>query len=105
MKESFDQHAGAGVIDERDAEPLAIGRRDEGELRPAGGAQPGIADRLAAGGAELRQRHIDREAANRPQRTADAAQPRGPLLRGDPGLHPGFHGGTLARPLSALNGM
>ena len=36
----------------------------------------GVADRLAAGGAELRQRHVDDEAEGRAQRAGDAAQPR-----------------------------
>src|SRR5438477_612255 len=47
------QHARAGIERERDAEPLAIGRRDEGELRPARRTQPLAADRLAAGSTKL----------------------------------------------------
>ena len=45
-------------------------------LRPAGGADAGVADRLAAGRAELRQRHVDDQAEGRAQRAGDAAQSR-----------------------------
>ena len=61
------QHAGAGIVGERNAEPLAIGRRDQRQLRPAGGAQPAVADRLAAGRAERRQRHVAAPARKPPE--------------------------------------
>ncbi len=55
-------------------------------LRPAGGAQPRAADRLAAGGAERRQRHVERR---RPKRRAQRARqpgqaPRPAMLGGLP---------------------
>ena len=55
------QHARAGIERERDAEPLAIGRRDEGELRPARRTQALAGDRITAGSAKARQRDIDRQ--------------------------------------------
>ena len=69
------QDAGTGIVGERDAEPLAVGRGDERQLGPAGGAQPGVADRLAAGGAKLRQRDVDDQAERRAQRAGDPAKP------------------------------
>ena len=74
------QHAGAGIERERDAEPLAIGRRDERELRPAGRAQALAADRLAAGRAELRQRHVDGKPEGRAQARRQAGR-SGPVER------------------------
>ena len=59
------QEAGPAIETERDAEPLAIGRRDERELGPARRAQTGAFDRLAAGGAKLRQRDVDERARTR----------------------------------------
>jgi hypothetical protein len=53
------QHARSAVERERGAEPLAIGRRDEGELGPARRAQTRAVDRLATDGAKLRQCHIE----------------------------------------------
>ena len=70
------QHARAGIVGERNAEPLAIGRRDERELRPAGRAQAVAADRLAAGRAERRQRDIERAPENRAKWRRHAGQPR-----------------------------
>ena len=63
------RHARPRIKGERDAQPLAVGWRDEGELGPAGGAEAITADRLAAGGAKLWQRHVDDEAERRAQRT------------------------------------
>lgn len=45
------QDARAGVIHEWNAEPLAIGPRNEGKLRPACRAKPAALDRFAADGA------------------------------------------------------
>ena len=54
------QDAGARIIGERNAQPLAIGAGDEIQFRPAGRTQrTGIAHRLAAGRAERRQRDIE----------------------------------------------
>ena len=41
-------NSGAGIIGKRDSEPLAIGRGNERELRPADRAYAFVADRLAA---------------------------------------------------------
>ena len=79
------QDAGAGVVGERNAEPRAIGRRDEGELAPAGGAHALVGHEIAARRAEPRQRGVERRAA------ASRA-----------GLGRGARGGTeLRRPLTA----
>ena len=71
---------GARIERKRNAEPLAIGRRDEGELGPAGGAQALAGDRLAAGGAELRQRHAERQPEDRARGPGQAGEPPGPRL-------------------------
>ena len=75
------ENARAGVVHERDAEPLAIGRCDQRQLGPARGAQAAAADQLAAGRTERRQRHVERRgsarngAARRPNRETFASVP------------------------------
>ncbi len=69
-------------------------------LRPAGRAQPGVADRLAAGGAKLRQRHVDDQAERRAQRAGDPAQPRRPRVCGG---ELRLHAATLPRLWCFLN--
>ena len=56
------QNAGTGIVDEWDAEPLAIGSGDERKLRPAAEAESVALDRGAADGAERRKRNIERGA-------------------------------------------
>ena len=57
------QQAGAGIVGERDAEPRAIRRLDQRQFRPAGRAQAdAVAERLAAGRAQRRQRHVEGKA-------------------------------------------
>ncbi len=95
------QHAGAGIVGERNAEPLAIGRRDERELRPAGRAQAGAADRLAAGrrkaaAARHRRRSAERRRARRRRGGAGAT-----VVRRREAV--GFHAGTLTRQRCRLN--
>jgi hypothetical protein len=59
------QDARAGVIDEGNAEPLAIGPRNEGKLRPTGRAQPVAFHRFAADRAQARQSDIEGRAQQR----------------------------------------
>jgi hypothetical protein len=54
------QDTWAGVVHERDAQPFAIGPRDEGELRPARRAEPLALDRRPTHGTELRQGDVER---------------------------------------------
>jgi len=56
------QDARPGIIHERNAEALAIGAADEGQLRPAGRAQAAPHDRFAASRAKRRQGEIERHA-------------------------------------------
>ena len=81
------QHARAGVVGERNAEPLAIGRRDQRELRPARRAQAVAADRLAAGRAKRRQRHVQRAAEKRAEWRGHAARARRVYALGNRFLH------------------
>ena len=60
------QQARPGIEGERNAESLAIGRRDERELGPAARAQAGALDRLATARAQLGQRDVDDEPEARP---------------------------------------
>src|SRR6516164_8522909 len=59
------QEAWPAIEGERNAEPLAIGRRDEGELGPASRTQTRAVDRLATGRAKLRQRDVNHESEAR----------------------------------------
>ena len=68
------EQARAAVEREWNAEPLAIGRRDERQLRPASRAQSLVADRLATGGAEVGQSNINDQAERRAQRRAQAGE-------------------------------
>ena len=81
------QHAGAGIVGERDPQPLAIGRRDERKLRPACRAQALAADRLAAGRAQLRQRHIDGEAERGPQHAGNPSEAAWSSISGEVPVH------------------
>jgi hypothetical protein len=67
------QDARTRVIHEGNAEPLAIGAGDEREFRPARCAQAAALDRLAAGGAELRQSKIERRAQHAAHRARGAS--------------------------------
>src|SRR5262252_4209742 len=80
------QEARSAIEGEWDAEPLAIGRRDERELGPADGTQTRAVDRLATGRAELRQRDVEHEPEAGAQR---AAQPGKALGRDGLALHGG----------------
>ena len=95
------QQVGAGIVDEGNAEPRAVGRFDERQLRPAFRADALAVDRLAAGDAERRQRDVEREFRRMPpRRMAGAermAQDALPIERD--GSDVGFHGLRLARPL------
>ena len=62
------------VASEERLEALAIWRSDERQIRPAGGANAGVADRLAAGGAELRQRDVGHEPQRPPHRAGRACK-------------------------------
>ena len=55
------QQLGAGIVDKGNAEPRAIGRRDERQFGPACRADALAIDRLAAGDAQRRQRDVERE--------------------------------------------
>ncbi len=93
------QQTRPAVERERNAEPLAIGRRDERKLRPAGRAQAWVADRLAAGGAEVRQRDVDRVAQSRAQRRTQAGKAAGPGFAGrDLPVHDPDASAPLRRP-------
>jgi hypothetical protein len=56
------KHIGTRVIGKGDAEAIAIGWGDEGELAPACCTQAFFANQLAAGEAERRECDIDRPA-------------------------------------------
>jgi hypothetical protein len=71
------QDARTRVIDEGNAEPLAVGPGDEREFRPARRTQALAVDRLAAGGAQRRQSEIKRRAQHRARRRGGTPQPRG----------------------------
>jgi len=79
--------ARAGVIGKRNAEALAIGRRDQRKLRPARRAEAVAANRLAAGRAEGRQRDIQRPAEERSERRCRAAAARDVYALGNRFLH------------------
>ncbi len=79
--------AGAGVIGKRNAEALAIGRRDQRKLRPARRAEAVAANRLAAGRAERRQRNIQRPAEKRAEWRCHPAAARGVYALGNRFLH------------------
>src|ERR1700745_3848313 len=78
------QQAWPAVEGERNAEPLAIGRRDEGELGPASRTQTRAVDRLATGRAKLRQRDVNHEPEARAQ---GATQPGKALGRDSLPVH------------------
>jgi hypothetical protein len=67
------QHARPRIVLERDAEPLAVRPRDQRQFRPASRTKATALDRLAAGGAQPRQCHVDRGAAKRLRRGRDTA--------------------------------
>jgi hypothetical protein len=88
------QDAGAGVIDEGNAKPLAIGSGDEGKLRPAGRTEPLAFHRLAADRAQARQSDIEGCAQQRADLVRGACQPgRGNRRRNFPRRIP--HNATL----------
>jgi hypothetical protein len=91
------EHAGAGIERERDAQPLAIRRRDEREFRPAGRAQALPSDRLATGRAKLRQRHID----SKPESRAQHAREPGEAPRSNIGGEVPVHGMNAIAPARA----
>jgi predicted amidophosphoribosyltransferase len=62
------QDARPRIVRERNAEPLAIGAGDEGQLRPAGRTKPAPLDWRAAGRAERRQSEIERGSQHGPRR-------------------------------------
>src|SRR5262249_5840396 len=105
------QEARPAIEGEWDAEPLAIGRRDERELGPAGGTQTRAVDRLATGRAQLRQRNVEHEPQARAQ---GAAQPGKAFGRDGLPLHGGYanaagcepqrRSGQLRRTLAPLRG-
>jgi len=70
------QDARSRIVDEGNAEPLAIGPGDERELRPAYWAEPLPFDRLAASGAQTRQGEIERKAQHRARRAGRAFDAR-----------------------------
>ncbi len=70
------QDARTRVIDERNAEPLAIGPGDEREFRPARRTEPFTFDRLAASRAQPRQGEIERGAQQRAHGAAGALESR-----------------------------
>ena len=70
------QDARTRIIDEWNAEPLAIGPGDEGELRPARRTEPFAFDRLAASRAQPRQSEIERGAQQRADGAGGALEPR-----------------------------
>ena len=75
------QQAGAGIVGEGNAKPRAIRRLDQRQLRPAGGAQPdAVAERLAAGRAQRRQRDVERDAQRGAQAAAHCARRDGAVL-------------------------
>jgi hypothetical protein len=90
------QDARTGIVDERHAEPLAIGPPDEGELRPARRTKSRPVNRLAAGGAQPRQNEIEAGLERGAHRLRGALEPQ---LRDGGGEFP--HAGTLA-PYGAL---
>ena len=76
------QQLRAGIVDEGNAEPRAIRRRDERQLGPASGTDAFAVDRLAAGDAQRRQRDVEREP--RGQMPGAAACPEHPAqMAGD----------------------
>src|SRR5499427_1272056 len=78
------QEAWPAIEGERNAEPFAIGRRDERELGPAGWTQTRTVDRRATGRAKLRQRDVNHEPEARAQ---GATQPGKALGRDGLPLH------------------
>jgi hypothetical protein len=69
------QDARPRIVDERHAEPLAIGPPDERKLRPARRTKSRPGDRLAAGGAQPRQSKIEARAQRGAHRVGGAPEP------------------------------
>ena len=70
------QQFGAGIVDKGNAEPRAIGRRDERQFRPARRADAFAVDRFAAGDAQRRQRDVERQPRGLPPGAAAGARAR-----------------------------
>jgi hypothetical protein len=70
------QDAGAGIIDEGNAKPFAIGPGDEGQLRPASRTEPLAFHGLTADRAQARQGDVESAAQQRPHLVRDACEPR-----------------------------
>ena len=70
------QQIRSGIVDEGNAEPRAIGRRDERQFGPALRADAFAGDRFAAGDAQRRQRDVEREPRGMRPRAVRAASTR-----------------------------